>query len=105
MMLRIEFSPEALRDIEETKSRLLDEFGEKTAAENIKKVMKIVRSLEQLPFQGSGIWQRYGIESDYRYIYANHNYVFYRVEDDTVKIIRIMDARRDFINILFNENN
>ena len=59
MMLRIEFSPEALRDIEETKSRLLDEFGEKTA-ENIKKVMKIVR---------------------------------------------IMDARRDFINILFNDNN
>jgi hypothetical protein len=31
------------------------------------------------------------------------NYVFYRVEDDVVKIIRVLDARRDFLSILFGK--
>lgn len=101
MILRIDFSPEALNDIEEIRNYLLAEYGEKTSKDNIKKVMNNIRSLGQFPLQGSGVWERYGITSDYRYIYANHNYVFYRIENDTVKIIRILDARRDFLNILF----
>ena len=101
MNLRIEFSPEAANDIEEINKYLSAEFGVKTSTQNIKKVMKSIKSLGSLPLQGSGVWERYGIASDYRYIYANHNYVFYRVEKDSVKIIRILDARYDFINILF----
>ncbi|MBR1797748.1 MAG: type II toxin-antitoxin system RelE/ParE family toxin [Clostridiales bacterium] len=104
MNLRIDFSPESLNDIEEIKLYLISEFGEKTSTDNIKKVMKSIRNLAQFPLQGTGIWERLGIESDYRYIYINHNYVFYRVEDESVKIIRILDARRDFIKILFGIN-
>ena len=101
MILKIDFSPEALNDLEIIRDYLLAEYGGKTSEDNIKKVMKSIRSLGQFPLQGSGVWERYGIESDYRYLYANHNYVFYRVENDAVKIIRILDARRDFLNVLF----
>ena len=103
MIRRIDFSPEALKDIEETKDYLTAEFGEKTSTDKLKKVMKSIRLLDQFPLQGSGIWERYGIESDYRYIYTTRNYVFYRIEDDAIKIIRILDARRDFVNILFGD--
>ena len=101
MILRIDFSPEALNDIDEIRNYLFAEYGVKTSKDNLKKEMKSIRSLGQFPLQGSSIWERYGISSDYRYLYTNHNYVFYRIENDAVKVIRILDARRDFLNILF----
>lgn len=101
MNLKIAFSPEALKDLETIKGYLLTEFGTKTANDNIKKVIKSIKSLEKFPFKGPGVWERYGIESDYRYLYTTRNYVFYRVEENCVRIIRILDARRDFLNILF----
>lgn len=64
--MRIIFTPEALNDIENIKNYLLDEYGPQTAVKNIKKVLKSIRSLEQFPLQGSGVWEKYGIESDYR---------------------------------------
>ncbi|MDY6338170.1 MAG: type II toxin-antitoxin system RelE/ParE family toxin [Saccharofermentans sp.] len=100
-MMHIVFSPAALKDLEEIKAYLLDQFGEDTASKNIKKVIKEIKTLEKFPLKGSGVWERYGIDSEYRYIYANKNYVFYRMEDDYIRIIRVLDARRDFLNILF----
>lgn len=102
--MRIIFTPEALNDIENIKNYLLDEYGPQTTVKNIKKVLKSIRSLEQFPLQGSGVWEKYGIESDYRYIYTTHNYVFYRVSSDSVRVIRILDVRRDFLSILFGIN-
>ena len=40
MIRRIDFSPEALKDIEEIKDYLNAEFGEKTSTDKLKKVMK-----------------------------------------------------------------
>jgi len=104
LTMRIIFTPEALNDIENIKNYLLDEYGPQTAVKNIKKVLKSIRSLEQFPLQGSGVWEKYGIESDYRYIYTTRNYVFYRVSSDSVRVIRILDVRRDFLSILFGIN-
>lgn len=100
-MSQIVFAPEALKDIEEIKDYLLGQFGERTADSNIRKVIKEIRTLESFPLKGSGIWERYGIDSEYRYIYTNKNYVFYRNDGNIVRVIRILDARRDFINIIF----
>ncbi|MBR6332624.1 MAG: type II toxin-antitoxin system RelE/ParE family toxin, partial [Dehalococcoidales bacterium] len=100
-MNKIEFSPEALKDIEGLEEYLISEYGKITATKNIRTVMESIRSLIRFPLQGASVWDRYGIESDYRYLFSNHNYVFYRVEDDAIKIIRIIDARCDFTRILF----
>lgn len=100
-MMHIVFSPEALNDIEQIKDYLIDQFGDKTATKNIKRVIKEIKTLESFPLKGSGVWERYRIDSEYRYIYANKNCVFYRVDEDTVRVIRILDARRDFLTILF----
>lgn len=43
-------------------------------------------------------------DTEYRYIYTNRNYAFYRIDDDVIRIIRVLDARRDFLNILFGIN-
>ena len=42
--------------------------------------------------------------TDYRFVLANNYSIFYRTEDDCVKVIRIMYSRRDFVRILFGDN-
>ena len=41
------------------------------------------------------------IESDYRYIYAECNYLFYRIESDKIIIVEMFDEREDFMYKLF----
>jgi len=43
------------------------------------------------------------IPTDYMYFVLEKNYVFCRLEKETVKIIRIIDTRQNYINILFGD--
>ncbi|MDD6192469.1 MAG: hypothetical protein PUB24_05260 [Lachnospiraceae bacterium] len=52
------------------------------------------------------MFDKYGIAYDYFIYVVKKNYVFYRIERDSVKIVRVLDWRRDFMKILFeNDNN
>lgn len=59
------------------------------------------RDLQQFEFKGPSVESALGIASDYRYLYVQHNYVFYRVEGDTVRIIDIFNEKEDFMWKLF----
>lgn len=43
----------------------------------------------------------FGIASNYRYLYVAPNYVFYRVEDECIRIVNIYHEREDFMWQLF----
>ena len=58
--------------------------------------------LGEYPDSGSrDMFRKYGIETDYVYLVTHKNYAFYRIEENSVKIIRILDIRRDVIYTLF----
>lgn len=40
--------------------------------------------------------------TDYFCLFIRPNYVFYRVDTDAIYIIRILNQRQDFMNILFS---
>ena len=37
----------------------------------------------------------------YRFLFCRKNYIFYRIEGDTVRIVRILNEKREFVRILF----
>lgn len=39
--------------------------------------------------------------TDYHYLVVKPNYIFYRIENDTVRIIRILNEKQDLLQILF----
>lgn len=41
------------------------------------------------------------IKTDYRYLVCGNYNVFYRIETDSVKIVRVLNARRNFMAVLF----
>ena len=99
-MSRINLTPEAINDLESIKEYLIQTFGEKKEKEILKKMFGDLRRLEKYPETNIKLFERFGIETDYKCLYTQKNYVFYRIEDEKIQIIRILSEKRDFMYIL-----
>ena len=71
----------------------------------IAKIMSRVRELVVFPKMGTPLSSIVDFETDYRFLVCGNYTVFYRFENQTVYIIRVLYGRRDFIRILFGEPN
>ena len=100
-MRKIEITPEALNDLGAIKEYLDSEYGQKKEKEILKSILKDIKRLEKYPQTDIKLFERFGIETDYKCIYTNQNYVFYRLENSTIRIIRILSNKRDFLYVLF----
>lgn len=100
-MRKIEITPEALNDLGAIKEYLDSEYGQKKEKEMLKSILKDIKRLEKYPQTDIKLFERFGIETDYKCIYTNQNYVFYRLENSTIRIIRILSNKRDFLYVLF----
>ncbi len=100
-MKRITFTPESLHDLEEIKAQLDSEYGNDIEQKILKSILNDISRLERFPETDVKLFERFDIKTDYKCIYSNKNYIFYRLEDKYIRIIRILNARRDFLYILF----
>jgi plasmid stabilization system protein ParE len=101
-MMKVELSPEALNDLEILKEYLVKKSDLKHAREILIAIMADLKMLGEFPDSGSrDLFKRFDIETEYAYLVTHKNYAFYRIEGNIVKIIRILDTRRDVIYTLF----
>lgn len=104
-MYKVELSPQAVEDLKEIKSYIENELQNPIAAKStLLKIVETYESLSTFPNLGIPIQKYVSFSTDYRFILANNYSIFYRVEDKTIKVVRILYSRRDFVNILFGEN-
>ena len=103
-MKEISFSPEAINDLEGIKERIDEEFGSKKEKEILRAIMKDIKRLRQYPNMDIKLFERFDIETDYKCICSHKNYVFYRLEKDTIRVIRVLNEKRDFLYVLFGIN-
>ena len=102
MIFEVKVSPQAAEDLLEIKGYIENELQNPIAAQNT--VLKIVETYEDLAnFPGIGIpVERYvDFPTDYKFVLANNYSIFYRIEDEIVRVVSILYSRRDFIRILF----
>ncbi len=102
-MYKVQFSPLAKEDLIKIKAYLDEAFDNEIASEKIRQLLDSIRKFETFPLLGRPLMNVIDIPTDYMYFVVDKNYVFYRLEQETVKIIRIIDTRRDYINVLFGE--
>lgn len=104
-MTQIVFSPEALADLEHTKKYITEELQNEQAAINtLSKIIKNIRMLEKFPQSGPSLCAIVDFDTDYRYLICGNYTAFYRYENNTVYIIRVLYGRRNFMRILFGES-
>ena len=101
-MSEIRFAPEALSDLRETKDYIAEEAGsEETAQRVVAEILEKIRMLADFPEAGASLSSIIGFPTAYRFLVCGHYTAFYRIEKETVYIVRVLNSRRDFMRILF----
>ena len=100
-MKKLVYSPRYRSRMIQLKQYLEEEFGPSTSRKVLRKITDRLHLLQQEAYSGVSLKELFGIDTEYRYVFVNHNYVFYRVEDDHIFIINIYNEREDFLFGLF----
>lgn len=100
-MKKVEYSQIVRRKLKNLKAHLTSEFGSEVSKKTIKKITEVARGLGRFEKKGILVSSMYDVECDYRYIYAGHNYLFYRIENNKIIIVEMFDEREDFMYKLF----
>lgn len=104
--MKLVFSPQSRKDLREIKSYIAISLSSPQAAENIvSKILKSCLSLKSFPNLGAEMKNKFDVDTDMRYLISSNYIVFYRKDNDTIKIIRILDARINYIKYLFDDYN
>ena len=100
-MPKLIYTPKALEDLHGVKSYITKQFGAGKAKISVKEITTAARQLEIFPDEGRSLEELIDYPTDYHYLVVKPNYVFYRIECDTVRVIRILNENQDFLQILF----
>ena len=100
-MSKLIYTPKALDDLQGIKSYISRQFGKDRAKICAREIATTARQLEMFPDEGPCLQDLIEYPTDYHYLVVKPNYIFYRIEGDTVRVIRILNEKQDFFQILF----
>lgn len=100
-MVNIEYSPQALEDLLLLREYISTEWGEKVAKKILSKIIKDIRRLEQFPLSGTNLGKIIDVPTDYRFLFSEKNYIFYHLEFDKVRIVRVLNEKQDYMQQVF----
>lgn len=100
-MKKVEYSQIVRNKLINLKAHLTAEFGSEVSRKSIKKITMVARELGRFEKKGISVSAMFNIECDYRYIYVEHNYLFYRIEKEKVLVVEMFNECEDFIYKLF----
>jgi len=103
-MNKLLISPEAQDDIEKIRQHIAEELENPLAADNtLIKITRRIRTLVDFPQSGCRLSPVSGFETAYRFLVCGNYLVFYRVEEGSVFVDRILYGKRDYLKLLFGE--
>ena len=67
----------------------------------ITNIVDTISLLKDNPYLGPKMSDRFNIDTSLRYLIVSKQIVFYDINEDNIKIIRILDSRQDYLSLLF----
>jgi len=105
-MNKLSISPEARDDLVGIKKYIREELENPIAAVNVvSRITKDLKNLKDMPGIGTSLSSKVPFDTDYRFLVCGNYMAFYRYENKTVYIDRVLYGRRDYVSILFPEFN
>jgi len=101
-MINLRYTPDAEDDLIEIKDYISEELNNPEAAIRIiTTIAKRIRELQSFPLMGLNMSSIIDIETDYRYLVCGDYLAFYRIDEQNISIIRVLNGKRDYLKILF----
>lgn len=101
-MNKVLISPEAGRDLSEIRRYIAKELKNPGSAR--KTVNEILKTLDRFPEQGPSVEALTGFKADLRILLCDKHIALYRIENGAVYISRIVDAKQDYLRVLFGDD-
>ena len=104
-MNKVFISPEAERDLSEIRRYIAIELKNPVAArKTVHEILENIKPLGRFPEQGPSVEALTGFRTDLRILLCGNHIAIYRIENEAVLISRIVDARQDYMRILFGKD-
>ena len=100
-MKKLIYSQVYKRKILILKKYLDEQFGQDVRKNVLKTITNRLHDLQKHEKSGVSVRDLYQINTDYRCVFVSHNYVFYRITRDSIRIINIYHEREDYMLALF----
>ena len=97
--MKIKFTPKAIEDLEEIKD-YISKDSKANALNYITKVLNKIDNLASNPDLGLSLERKLEISTNYKMLVCESHLAFYKVEDNVVKIYRILHSKRNYISVL-----
>lgn len=104
MKYKLKYSPDASDKLRKLNKQIAVSNGKPVATRIVSKIMGEIRGLQNNPEKGPSVEALLGIPTSYRFLYVEHHYAFYRIENDTVYVTDIYNEREDFMWEMFRVN-
>jgi len=98
---QIEFSQIVRTKLLKLRSELTQAYGNDISKSTVRKIKQAADGLGVFAEKGISVRAMYHVDSDYRYLYIAHNYLFYRIEPEKIIIVEMFHEREDFMQKLF----
>ena len=100
-MKYIKYTPDAADKLRAINRGILLQYGSAKAKVVMGMITGAIRNLVETGEIGPSVEEMFGVACDYRYLFVARNYVFYKIEEECIKIINIYHEREDFMWLLF----
>lgn len=100
-MKKIIYSPDYKAKIRKMRRELDRQFGSETRQEIFKKINDRIHSIQDHEDIGLSCREVFCVDTDYQCIYTAKNYIFYRIDEDAIRIVKIYDEREDIMWKMF----
>lgn len=102
--MRLRYTPEARTDLAEIRSYIREVLKNPIAANRIAAgILESCSRLKEQPQMGAALSEKTGRETELRYLICGKHLAFYRIEEDTISVIRILDGRTQYMRVLFQQ--
>lgn len=97
-------SSEAVKDLSQIKKYISTELKNRSAANRIvSSILKELGTLERCPEQEPSFEALTGFQAELRMLLCGKHIALYRIEAERVFVARILDARQDYLRVLFGD--
>lgn len=101
---KIQYSPLALKDLDEIWDYITNELMNPSAADNtVNGIMDMIDGLDGFPETGSRLLFDDGLDSGYRFIVFKNYLAFYHIQEKLIYVDRVMYGKRDYMRVLFSD--
>ena len=100
--MELRYTPEASKDLDAIHDHItLNSNSPNAADRRIASILKKCSLLKDQPYIGVSLSEKTGRPTDMRFLVCDRYIAFYKIHPSAISIIRIMDSRMDYLDVIF----